>query len=186
MRLDREAGGRLGDVPLDELGMHRIAEIEKLVTEGKRDVVAAWAGMDRPAAAEAQLDEQLLLRPHPKLARGYAHRLAGRIGHSDACWDLADHCGGRWICNVDDEDARVDVCAGAVWIRGCQDGSDRPRAIQVAAGIRGVSAVPDIEEMVEVRQRRIHPSAEKRIVSDQAEVERGSRRSSARADHDGG
>src|SRR5262245_26249661 len=158
---------------LDQDWVHWVAEIKEFVVEGKGRIVASRTDVDDPTAAEAQLDEQLLLRPHPQLAGRDTHRLVGRVGGGDTGWDLTNHSRRSRVLDIDNEDARMHMGAGPVRIGGRQHRSDGTRAVGITTRVRAVAAVANVGVVLEERERGVHAAAEEGIVADQGEVAGG-------------
>src|SRR5262245_18173117 len=181
VRLDRQAGSRPGHVPPDQHRMDRIADVEELVVERERRVVAPWTDVNRPATTERQLDQEFLLGPDAKLARGDADRLTGRVRRSDRDRNLSDHGRMGRVGDLDDEDAWMHVRARALLVVRRQDGRDWARAVQVAARVGPVRAVAHVNEgpamAREHRESGVHAPVEEGVVAHELEVLRRSRRS---------
>src|SRR6266568_932217 len=155
--------------------MHRVGQIEELVVEGKGRVVPAGTRVQEPATTKAQLDEQLLLRPHAQLSRRHSNRLPGGIRGRDLDWDLAHDRRTCRVGDVDDQYPRVQVRAGPVGVRRGQDCGYRTAAVEISARVGPIRPIPDIDIVVEHRDRGVLAAVEQRIVADKLDIERGAR-----------
>jgi hypothetical protein len=145
------------------------------------------ASMDHPAAPEVHHHQELFVRPHPQLSRGLPlvdprDELASELTHDGWTGGIRD---------VDDQDPGVNVRTGSVRCRWREDGRDGSRGVEISARVRSVGPVPDVDEVVEDRRSRVHPTghgipieleAGEVVVPDQREVRRGPGRSAARTD----
>src|SRR6266851_2703950 len=175
MRLDRHSSRGPGDVSLDQLRVNRVGQVEELVVERKGRVVPSRTRVQEPAATKAQLDEQLLLRPDAQLSRRHSNRLPGGIRGRDVDWDLSHDRRIRRVGDVDDQYPRVDVSAGPVGVSRGQDWRYRTAAVQISARVRPIRPIPDIDIVVEHRDRRVLAAVKQGVVADKLDIERGAR-----------
>ena len=160
---------------LDQLRMYRVGQVEELVVKRKSRVVPAWTSVQEPTTAKAQLYEQLLLRPDAQLSRRHSDRLSCRVRGGDLDGNFAHHSRICWVGDVDDQYAWVDVGASPIGIGRRQDRDYRSAAVEISARVRPVRPIPDIDIVVEHRDRSILATAEQRVVSNKLDIERGAR-----------
>src|SRR6266511_3217247 len=147
--------------------MHRVGQVEETNPPGVR---ARRAGVDERAAAEVHHHQQLLLRPHPQLARALTD-----VGPGDELLaELSDHRRGRRVRGVDDQNAGMRV-------RTRVEGHV-PSRVAHATPTRTVGTGTDVYIPVVHRERRVHPTAEQRVRPDEREVRRRGRGTTARTD----